>query len=100
MTQKFESTLPRRPVLRKFLQGLVAVLSVTALHAAQAQAWPSKPIRLIVPAAPGGSADPLARLVADELGRVLQQPLVVENRPGANGNLGAVMAVKSPADGY
>lgn len=100
MNPKSESTFSRRPVRRLLLQGLVAALSLTALHAAQAQAWPSKPIRLIVPAAPGGSADPLARLVADELGRVLQQPLVVENRPGANGNLGAVMAVKSPADGY
>jgi tripartite-type tricarboxylate transporter receptor subunit TctC len=87
-------------VLRGLLQGLIAALSLTALHAAQGQSWPSKPIRLIVPAAPGGSADPLARLVAEELGRVLQQPLVVENRPGANGNLGAVLAVKAPADGY
>lgn len=100
MNSKSDSTSPRRPVRRRLLQGLVAALSLTAMHAVQAQAWPSKPIRLIVPAAPGGSADPLARLVADELGRVLQQPLVVENRPGANGNLGSAMAVKSPADGY
>jgi len=100
MNPKSESTSRRRPALRGLLQGLVAALSITAVHALQAQAWPSKPIRMIVPAAPGGSADPLARLVAEELGRVLQQPLVVENRPGANGNLGSAMAVKAPADGY
>ncbi|QHI97475.1 tripartite tricarboxylate transporter substrate binding protein [Xylophilus rhododendri] len=71
-----------------------------AAAGASAQAWPTRPIRLIVPAAPGGSADPLARLAAEELGRTLQQSVIVENRPGANGNLGSAFVVKSPADGY
>ncbi|MGJ7538267.1 MULTISPECIES: Bug family tripartite tricarboxylate transporter substrate binding protein [unclassified Variovorax] len=65
-----------------------------------AQPWPTKPVRIVVPAAPGGSADPLARLIAEELGKAVGQPVVVENRPGANGNLGGSLVAKSPADGY
>ena len=53
-----------------------------------------------MPAAPGGSADPLARLIADELGKAVNQSVIVENRPGANGNLGGSLVAKAPADGY
>ncbi|MBI5257903.1 MAG: tripartite tricarboxylate transporter substrate binding protein [Burkholderiales bacterium] len=79
---------------------LLVPAALLAPGPAQAQAWPAKTVRIIVPAAPGGSADPLARLVAEELGRSLGQTFVVENKPGANGNVGAVAAVKSPPDGY
>ncbi|MEN9761135.1 MAG: hypothetical protein RI906_961 [Pseudomonadota bacterium] len=66
-----------------------------------ADEWPSKPIRMIVPAnAGGGTANPVSRHVADELTRLLNQKLVVENRGGANGNIGAALAAKSPNDGY
>lgn len=79
--------------------GVASIVLVTS-GLASAEAWPSKPIRLVVPAAPGGSADPLARAVAEELSKRLQQPVVVENRPGANGNIGAASVAKSNPDGY
>jgi tripartite-type tricarboxylate transporter receptor subunit TctC len=65
-----------------------------------AQAWPSKPLRLIVPFAPGGTTDVLARLVGQKLADALGQQVLVENKPGAGGNLGTELAVKSPPDGY
>ena len=67
---------------------------------ALAQAWPAKPVRLIVPFAPGGATDVIARLAGQKLSEALGQPFTVDNRPGANGNIGTEMAVKAPADGY
>lgn len=79
----------------------LAIAGVTALPLTSfADDWPSRPVRIIVPAAPGGSADPLARLVAEELGKALKQSFVVENRPGANGNIGAASVAKAAPDGY
>lgn len=89
------SSLPRRALL-----SLAASAAALASVGAQAQGWPAKPVRIVVPAAPGGSADPLARLVSEELGRAFNQSFIVENRPGANGNVGSASVVKSPADGY
>src|SRR5580765_5119790 len=65
-----------------------------------AQAWPMKPIRWIVPFAPGGSNDVTARAVADRLVATLGQPIVIENRPGAAGTIGVELVAKSAADGY
>lgn len=79
---------------------LATIILATCATGVQAQTWPSKAVRIVVPAAPGGSADPLARLVAEELGRAFNQSFLVENKPGANGNVGAVSVVKSPADGH
>jgi tripartite-type tricarboxylate transporter receptor subunit TctC len=62
--------------------------------------WPTRPVRLVLPAAPGGSSDPMARLIAEELAKALGQSVIVENRPGANGNVGAAHAAKSAPDGY
>jgi tripartite-type tricarboxylate transporter receptor subunit TctC len=67
---------------------------------ASAQGYPSRPLKLIVPFTPAGATDVLARLVGDELGRRLGQPVVIENRAGAGGNIGAQLAAKAPPDGY
>ena len=68
--------------------------------AAQAQDYPSRPLRFIVPYPPGGLTDVLARTLAERLGAALKQPVLVENRPGAGTLLGAEMVAKAPADGY
>ncbi len=82
---------------RRSLLALPALLPGAAL--AQA-AWPSRPMRIIVPFPPGGYVDTLARPLAARLPATLGQPVVVENRPGANGNLGADLVAKAAPDGY
>ena len=80
-----------------------AVLAVAALAftgAAAAQSWPTKPIKVIVPYPPGGTSDILARALGPGMQAALGQPWVVENKPGATGNVGADFVAKSPADGY
>ncbi len=67
---------------------------------AQAQSWPAKPIRLVVPYPPGGSSDIIARAIAQPLSEALRQPVIVDNKAGANGNLGADLVAKSAPDGY
>ena len=67
---------------------------------AQGQTWPSKPITYIVPFPPGGTSDLTARLIGQEIGKGLGQPVVVENRAGANGNIGSAAVAKAPPDGY
>ncbi len=83
---------------RRRLLGAAALL--VAFGPAMAQDYPSKPIRLIVPAAPGGAADFFARLIGPKLGEVLGQNVVVENRSGASGTIAADMTAKAPGDGY
>src|SRR5499433_1922086 len=67
---------------------------------APAQAWPSKPVRLIVPFAPGGTADTLGRLVASKLGETFKETFIVENRGGAGGVVGSELVAKAAPDGY
>jgi tripartite-type tricarboxylate transporter receptor subunit TctC len=81
---------------------VLACLSLMASTAAYAENedYPSKPVRIVVPFAAGGSTDVVARILADKLGLEFKQPFIVENRAGAGGNIGADMVAKSAADGY
>ena len=74
---------------------LIAALSLAACTAVQAQAWPSKTLRIVVPYPPGGSSDIIARAIAPALGEAFGQTVVVENKPGANGNTGTDVVAKS-----
>ncbi len=77
--------------------GFVLGLLTAPSHA---QTFPQRPIRVVVPYAPGGATDIMARLVAQRLGDILGQPMVIENKPGANTGIGAELVAKAPADGY
>ncbi|MCE2879453.1 MAG: tripartite tricarboxylate transporter substrate binding protein [Comamonadaceae bacterium] len=95
----YPSFTSRRPALG-FLAACAA-LAMAAPSAAMAQdAYPNKPIRLLLGFPPGGGSDMVARLVAKPLGERLGQPVTVDNKPGAGGNIAAEMATKAPADGY
>src|SRR5260370_12665381 len=77
---------------------LLALICAFGAHAQER--YPSKPLRIVVPFAPGGSTDIFARLVGDRLSSVVGQPVVIENRPGASGNIGAEAVARSAPDGY
>ena len=94
-----KAILTRRSVLVSGIS-LLAGVGTGVPAASWAQAWPSKPLRLIVPFPPGGSADILARLVSSKLAGTVGQPVIVDNRAGAGGILGADAVAKAPADGY
>jgi tripartite-type tricarboxylate transporter receptor subunit TctC len=86
---------------RRALSLGASIIALPALASvARAQPYPVRPVRIIVPVAPGGSTDIVARLLGQFLSERLEQPFVVENRPGAGVNIGTEAAVKSPADGY
>ena len=86
----------------RFLSCLMAGAAVLALPLAhaQAQSYPDRPIKLVVPFAPGGATDILGRLLATSLGERLGQPVVVENRPGAGTVVAGALVAKAPPDGY
>ncbi len=91
---------PRLPD-RRLVLGAAALLAVIASAPAAAQsAWPARPLTFVVPYTAGGAADVFARQLAEKLAVRLGQPVVVDNRGGANGNLGSVSVVRAPADGY
>jgi tripartite-type tricarboxylate transporter receptor subunit TctC len=81
-------------------QLLIGVAALTLVAAAQAQAWPAKPIKFIVPFTAGSGTDIIARTVGEAMSRSLGQPIVVENKPGAGGTIGAAQVAKSEPDGY
>jgi tripartite-type tricarboxylate transporter receptor subunit TctC len=84
--------------LKRTLLGIL--LSAVAITSFAQQDYPNKPIRLVVPFPPGGGTDILARVVANKLSPATKGTVVVDNRPGAGGNIGVDLAAKSPADGY
>ena len=91
--------------MRQSLRAAALAFALGAFAAAgfaqgSAAAWPNKPVRIVVPFAPGGTTDILARALAPELGKAFGQSFIVENKPGAGGNTGADLVAKSPADGY
>jgi tripartite-type tricarboxylate transporter receptor subunit TctC len=83
---------------RRTLATMAAALMLTPL--AWGQTYPSKPVTLVVPAPPGGVVDGSARLIGEALSRQLGQPIVIDNRGGASGNIGYSHAARAPADGY
>lgn len=91
---------PRRRALFATTLAVVATAAVAPLSPAQAADYPGKPIRFIVPYAAGGTTDLVARTVGQRVGEKLGQPVVIENRPGAGGNIGMEAVAKAPPDGY
>ena len=77
------------------VRGLMACALIAAAPAAFAQDWPSKPVRIVVPYSPGGSSDIIARAISQPLSQALKQPVIVENKPGANGNTGTDSVAKA-----
>lgn len=101
MYQTVDGKGKRPRILRRLLAGAAMLAAAcTALPVAAAGTYPDKPVRIVVPNPAGGASDVLARLLAKELNAVWQQPVVVENRAGANGNIGAAFVAKSEPDGY
>ena len=91
---------PARSTRRAALALASCILGLAALPANSQGNWPTKPVRIVVPFAAGGTTDILARAVAPELSRAFGQQFIVDNRAGAGGNVGAEMVAKSPPDGY
>ena len=91
-------------MLRNWIGPSIGALAFAALGAvsssAMAQDWPSKAITYVVPFAPGGNTDTLARIISGKLQAALGQPVVVENKPGAGGNIGSDFVAKAKPDGY
>jgi len=85
---------------RYFFKTALAAAAVLALQGAFAQAWPSRPIKLVVPFGAGGSTDAVARLVGQKMGDAMGQSVVIENRPGAGGGIASEQVARAPADGY
>ena len=84
--------------MKKFVIALALALASSAGVAAET--WPARPVRIIVPFPPGSSPDLIARMLTDRLAQALGQPVIVENKPGAGGNLGTSLVAKAVPDGY
>jgi tripartite-type tricarboxylate transporter receptor subunit TctC len=96
-----KTTMPPHPTRRLAFTTLLALFACAPLASVQAQgSWPTKPVRIVVPFAPGGTTDILARATAAELTKAFGQPFVVDNRAGAGGNIGTEVVAKAAPDGY
>jgi tripartite-type tricarboxylate transporter receptor subunit TctC len=87
-------------MIHKWFALALAAAGIALTGAAAAQSWPAKPVRVVVGFTAGGTTDVLARNVGQQLGDKFKQPFVVDNKPGAGGNLGTEIAIRAPADGY
>jgi tripartite-type tricarboxylate transporter receptor subunit TctC len=85
---------------RRILLGCLAAFALSPFSSAFAQVYPTKAVKIVVPFPPGGGADTLARIMSPHLTKIWGQPVIVENKPGASGHIGAEMVAQSPADGY
>lgn len=94
------TSIRRSTISRVFAATLITLALPWAAPATAQDRWPTKPVRMVVPFAPGGSTDVVARMVGQKLAVLWGQPVVIENRAGAGGNVGADVVAKSPADGY
>lgn len=92
--------MPLQPTKRTLMRATAGALLLLAAPLSMAQAWPARPVRLVVPFPPGGLIDNMARLVGNRLVQELGQPVVIDNKPGAGGNVGAAEVARAPADGY
>ena len=92
--------MPLQPTKRTLMRATAGALLLLAAPLSMAHAWPARPIRLVVPFPPGGLIDNMARLVGSRLSQELGQPVVIDNKPGAGGNVGAAEVARAPADGY
>ena len=90
----------RRMTIKFFAYSLIFATNLIAAQAISQPAWPTKPVKIVVPFAPGGTTDILARAMAPELSKAFGQTFIVENKAGAGGNLGSDIVAKSAADGY
>jgi tripartite-type tricarboxylate transporter receptor subunit TctC len=95
-----KATIRKRSALKLIAISCLIAANLIATQAISQTAWPAKPVKIIVPFAPGGTTDLLARAMAPELSKAFGQSFIVENKAGAGGNVGADAVAKSPADGY
>ena len=98
MTASILSAIPRRAAALALAASAVGLLAATAV--AQTPGWPNRPVKIVVPFPPGGTTDIAARAIGEEMSKSIGQPVIVENRPGANTNIGSSYVARSPGDGY
>ena len=91
---------PKQKTIMKIIWTTAAAALALTVYPASAQKYPQKPVRMIVPYAPGGPTDILARAVAQAMSEAWGQAVIIDNKPGASGNLGTALAAKAAADGY
>jgi tripartite-type tricarboxylate transporter receptor subunit TctC len=97
---KSNQVYPRAWTRRRLAAGIVVFLAIFSVLSPAFAAYPEKPIRWIVPSTPGGGTDTTTRIVVPKISEILGQPIVIENRPGASGNIGVAVVAKAAPDGY
>lgn len=100
-SRPFRTMVASSPLAQRIRPTLLLALAAGLLPTAHADdAWPTRPVRWVVPFPAGGAMEAMARILGEKAGRRLGQPFVIENKPGAGGNIGAETVARAPADGY